>query len=243
MLQESVHPDTGSDQDRTRRAMYDQNVASAEAMLHAAEASAQGAQAALAKLLAIRKEPVALDMAVHRAEGTVAQAEAALRMAEAALAQVTAPVQVEAQSLAQAKVAQAEAGVGSVDAVLSKLTVRSPASGTITSQAIHAGEIIQPGMPLLTVTDLARARLVIYVPTSQIGGVKVGQHAAVRADAYPGRIFWGVVSSIADRAEFTPKNVETQEERAKTVFAVEIALDNPDQALRPGMPADATLEP
>ena len=243
VLQESVQPNTGSDQDRTRRAMYDQSVAAAEAMVRAVEISAEGARASLSRLLAIRKEPVALDNAVHRAEGGVVQAEAAVNVAEATLAQVRAAVQTEAMALAQARIAQAEASVAGVDAALAKLTVRSPVTGTVTSQAIHGGEIAQAGAPLFTVTDLGRVKLVIHVPTSQIGEVALGQRAEVSVDAYPGRIFSGAVSRIADQAEFTPKNVQTQEERAKTVFAVEIALENSDGVLRPGMPADATLRP
>jgi HlyD family secretion protein len=243
VLQESVQPNTGSDQDRTRRAMYDQSVAAAEAVVRAAEISAVGAQTSLSRLLAIRNEPVALNSAVHRAEGGVAQAEAAVEVAKATLAQVRAPIQPAGSALAQARVAQAEAGIAGVDAALAKLTIRSPVTGTITSQAIHGVEIAQAGVPLFTVTDLGRAKLVIHVPTSQIGEVTLGQRAEVSVDAYPGRIFSGVVSRIADQAEFTPKNVQTQEERAKTVFAVEIALENSDGMLRPGMPADATLRP
>jgi HlyD family secretion protein len=241
VLQESVQPNTGSDQDRTRRAMYDQNVAAAEAAVRAAEISAEGTRASLSRLTAIRSEPVALDAAVHRAESGVAQAKAAVDAAQAALAQVQAPVQSEATALAQARVAQAETGIAAVDAALAKLTVRSPVTGTVTSQVIHAGEIAQAGAPLFIVTDLGRAKLVIHVPTSQIGEVTLGQRADVTVDAYPGRIFGGAVVRIADQAEFTPKNVQTQEERAKTVFAVEIAMENSDGALRPGMPADATL--
>jgi multidrug resistance efflux pump len=243
VLQESVQPDVGSDQDRTRRAMYDQSVAAAEARLRAAEASSQGAQSALAKLLAIRKNPVALDAAIHRAEGQIAQAQAAVKVAEAGLAQVRAPAQAEAVAVAQAKVAQAEAALAGIDATLAKLVVRSPAAGTVTSQAIHAGEIAQAGMPLFTVIGLDSAKLIIYVPTSQIGEVKLGQAAEVSVDAYAGRTFAGKVTRIADRAEFTPKNVQTQEERAKTVFAVEIALDNAERLLKPGMPGDARLAP
>ena len=79
-------------------------------------------------------------------------------------------------------------------------------------------------------------------PKNSSGQVKVGQQAQVSTDAYPGRLFAGTVTHINDEAEFTPKNVQTQEERVKMVFRVEIALDNPDDALKPGMPADAVLQ-
>jgi multidrug resistance efflux pump len=243
VLQESVPPNTGSDQDRTRRAMYDQNVAAIEALARGAEAASQGAQATLAVLLAIRQQPVLLDAAVHKAEGGVVQAQAGVAVAEAVLAQVKAPAQAEAVRLAQARVAQAGAGLAAVDVALGKLTVRSPATGAVTAQAIHAGEVAGPGVPLFTVTDVARARLVIYVPANQIGEVRLGQSATVAVDAYPDRTFTGTVTRIADHAEFTPKNVQTQDERARTVFAVEIALQNEAGLLRPGMPAEASLRP
>ena len=241
VLQASVQPDTGSDQDRTRRAIYDQQVIAAEALVRAAQAQQRSAQAALAQLLAIRRQPVALDAAVHRAEGQTLQASAGVTVALAALAQVQAPPQPEAVALAQAKVAQAEAAVALLDATLEKLRLASPLTGTVASRMIHPGEAAQPGMALLTLVDLSQVKLVVYAPASQIGRVKLGQPANVTVDAYPGRMFAGRVTYVADQAEFTPKNIQTQEERVKTVFRVEIALENPDGALRPGMPADAVL--
>jgi len=83
---------------------------------------------------------------------------------------------------------------------------------------------------------------VIYVPAGRIGQVRLGQTAQVTTDSYPRRLFSGAVTHINDEAEFTPKNVQTQEERVKMVFRVEIALDNSDGALKPGMPADAALQ-
>ena len=241
VLQQSAPAEGGSDQDRTRRAIYDQNVIAAQALLRAAQAQQSGAQAALDQLLAIRAKPVALEAAVHRAEGQVAQAQAALEVARAALAQVQAAASPEAIALAQAKVTQAEAALALLRAQRSKLAVRSPGAGLVTAQAVHAGEVAQPAAPLYTIVDLSRVSLVIYVPTDRLGLVVPGQTAQVSVDPYPGRRFIGIVTHIADQAEFTPRNVQTQEERVRTVFAVEITLENPDGALRPGMSADAVL--
>jgi HlyD family secretion protein len=241
-LQESLPEGTGSDQDKTRRAIYDQQVTAAEAAMRAAEAQRQGAQATLAQLGAIRAKPVALDAAVHKTEGQVAQAEAALQVAQTVLAQVQAPAQPEAVAVAQARVRQAAAAAELVNAALGKLSLVSPVTGTVSAQTIHAGEVAQPGAPLLTIVELEHVRLVIYVPAGRIGQVKLGQQAQVSTDSYPGRGFTGTVTHINDEAEFTPKNVQTKEERVKMVFRVEIALDNPDGALKPGMPADAILQ-
>lgn len=242
VLQQSVLAGSGSDQDKTRRAIYDQQVAAAGRSVQAAQAQARGAQAVLAQLLAIRENPVALAAAVHRAEGQVDQAQAALATAHAALAQVQAPPQPEAVALAQAKVAQAQASAALLQATLDRLQVRSPIVGTVTRQMLHAGEVARPGVALLSVVDLRQVTLTIYVPEGQMGRVALGQAAAVTVDSYPAREFGGRVTHINDQAEFTPKNIQTHEERVNLVFAVEIALDNSAGLLRPGMPADAVLK-
>ena len=125
---------------------------------------------------------------------------------------------------------------------MDRLQLKSPLTGTVTAQMIHPGEVARPGMPLLTLVDLRQVKLVIYIPAGQIGQVRLGRHAQVTVDAYPARKFAGAVTHIDDEAQFTPKNVQTQEERVKMVFGVEIALDNADGTLKPGMPADAVLE-
>ncbi len=98
-----------------------------------------------------------------------------------------------------------------------------------------------PGQPLLTLADLSRVTLTVYVPEPEIGRVSIGQSLPVSVDAFPGQSFAGRVTSIGDQAQFTPKNVQTRQERANTVFAIKITLDNPDRRLKPGMPADAIL--
>jgi len=85
--------------------------------------------------------------------------------------------------------------------------------------------------------------LVIYIPENRIGQVQVGQEVEVQVDSFPGRVFVGQVQNIAGEAEFTPRNVQTQEERVNLVFAVKVRIPNPDGALKPGMPADATVRP
>jgi len=93
----------------------------------------------------------------------------------------------------------------------------------------------------LTIANLDEVTLVIYIPENRIGQVRLGQEAQVQVDSFPERVFVGHVSSIAGEAEFTPRNVQTQEERVNLVFAVKVRIPNPDYALKPGMPADATI--
>jgi len=242
-VQQEHAPQNGSDETKTTRAMYDQEVAAEQAALQAAQAQMDGTQATLASLQAILAQPVALDAAVHQAQGQVLQTSAAVTVALAAEAQTEAPAQPEAVALARAQIAQAQAAASLLQTSLARLQLASPITGTVMSKIVREGEVAQPGEALLTLVDLTRVKLTVYVPESRIGLVKLGERAGVAVDAYPGRAFHGTVTRINDQAEFTPKNVETQEERVNTVFAVEISLDNPDGALKPGMPAVAALNP
>ncbi len=136
---------------------------------------------------------------------------------------------------------QAEAALRLVQVQRDKLALRSPIAGLVTSRLVEPGELAAPGAVLMIVADLDLVTLQIFVPTDRIGRVRLGQEAIVTVDSFPGRQFQGHVVYIADRAEFTPKNVQTQEDRVQTVFAVKVRLDNPEHLLKPGMPADATL--
>jgi HlyD family secretion protein len=112
----------------------------------------------------------------------------------------------------------------------------------ISTRVADPGELAVPGATLLTLVDLDRVRLKVFVPETQIGRVKLGQTAYVTVDSVP-QPFEGAVTFIGSEAEFTPKNVQTREERVNLVFAVDIGLDNPEHIFKPGMPADAEILP
>jgi len=139
-------------------------------------------------------------------------------------------------------VRQAESAVALAGVQLGKLTLTAPRGGIITERPLNVGELAAPGAILLNLGDLDHVTLTVFIPETQIGRVKPGQAARVAVDAYPDQTFQGTVTFIRPEAEFTPKNVQTQEERVNLVFAVKISLDNPDHRLKPGMPADVTLD-
>jgi multidrug resistance efflux pump len=168
-------------------------------------------------------------------------AEANLALAQAKLEALLAGPQPERVKAAEAEVQQAEAALRLAQVQWDRLALRSPIAGLVTSRLVDPGELAQPGAVLMTVANLDQVTLQIFVPTDRIGHVHVGQKAVVTVDSFRGRSFEGKVIYIADRAEFTPKNVQTQEDRVQTVFAVKLALENPEHLLKPGMPADATL--
>ena len=108
---------------------------------------------------------------------------------------------------------------------------------------MHAGEVASPGQTVVAISDLSSLDFTAYVLERDLGRVRVGQAVAVTADPFPGQTFSGVVTSINQRAEFTPRNVQTQADRLNLVFGVKVRVDNPDGSLKPGMPADATFTP
>lgn len=122
-----------------------------------------------------------------------------------------------------------------------KKTITAPESGIIIRQHFHKGEVIKPGATLYTLLQANRLEVVIYVPEAELNRVKLGQTAHIKVDAYPDRTFAGSITKIANKGEFTPKNVQTPEERTKIVFAVTIRLTEGLDQLKPGMPADVTL--
>jgi len=142
---------------------------------------------------------------------------------------------------AQRQLEHAKASLLVINVQLSKLTIASPVAGVVAAKYAEVGEIAKPDAPILTITELDSVTLTAYVPESRIGLVKLGQKALVSVDSYPAESFSGEVVFISPQAQFTPRNVQLKEEREKTVFAVKIRLDNPDQKLKPGMPADARI--
>jgi HlyD family secretion protein len=233
----------GSDVDRSTKEILGVQAEAAAANLELAQLAVAGAKDTLAALLKLKEQPAALDAAAHRAEAAYRAAEAEVAVKKAALALVQAGARPEELALAERKVELAKRTVEALQARRDKLTLRAPIAGLVSSQVAHVGEAALPGATLLTIADLARVRLVIYVPESQIGRVRVGQPAEVSVNSYAGRVFRGTVAHVATQAEFTPRNVQTKEERVNTVFAVKIELENPERILKPGMPADAVLRP
>lgn len=143
---------------------------------------------------------------------------------------------------AQARVRQAEAALSLAGERLKDATLYSPVSGIILRRNMEPGESAGAGAPVVTVGDLKNPWVRVYVKENRLNTVKIGQRAFVSVDSYPGRVFEGTVSYIASEAEFTPKNIQTKEERVKLVFAVKVAVKNDGLELKPGMPADVRLD-
>jgi len=111
----------------------------------------------------------------------------------------------------------------------------------VLSENIEPGEFVAAGTPVVTVAELAHVWLRAFINETDLGRVKVGQTARITTDTYPGKSYEGRLSFLSSQAEFTPRNVQTAEERVKLVYRVKIDLPNPDMELKPGMPADAEV--
>ncbi len=198
-------------------------------------------QLSLNDLIRLRNDPQEAQIKVGQAEAAYQAALAEVDVAQAQVDMLKAGVRPERVAIVEAQVQQAEAARASLTVNKDKHTLTAPADGWVVKRVAHEGEMAVPGMSLLTLADLSSVTLTVYVPEPDIGKLSLGQEVDVFVDSFPGEAFTGNITHISDRAEFTPKNVQTKEERVNTVFAVKIKLDNPDQKLKPGMPADAIL--
>lgn len=150
------------------------------------------------------------------------------------------PEQVAAQ---RAVVAQAVAGLRQVEAALAQAEVVAPFAGFVTHRQREPGEVVSPGLPVVTLSNPADRWVRIYVPEDEVGRVRLGAPAEISIDAFPGKTYQGEVAFIATEAEFTPRNVQTQAERVKLVYRVKVRIvADTVQELKPGIPADVRLQ-
>ncbi|GMU85071.1 MAG: membrane protein [Ignavibacteriales bacterium] len=119
--------------------------------------------------------------------------------------------------------------------------ILSPVSGFITKSFFETGELVQPGASLFRVTNLEQIELIVYPEQNYIGRLQLNGEADISIDSFPDETFEGKIVYISPEAEFTPKNIQTKEERSKLVFAVKIAINNPQFRLKSGLPADARI--
>jgi HlyD family secretion protein len=177
------------------------------------------------------------------------KAETAAQVAESAADQARERVRIlekgprqERVAAQAAAVSQAEAAVAQVDAALTNSVVTIPFGGIVTVRHREPGETVSPGVPVLTVMDPEDRWVRIYIREDRIGEVRLGQAASITSDTYPDRTYRGEVIFIASEAEFTPRNVQTTEERVKLVYAVKVQItEDPSHDLKAGIPADVTL--
>ena len=177
---------------------------------------------------------------IESARAQVERGRAALKLAEATRLDIKRREQ-ELETR-RAEIARAHAQIAIIDAQLDDAIVRSPIDGVVLVKSAEVGEIIAPGTIIATVGDLDRPWVRAYINETEIGRVKLEQKAKVTCDSCAGKTYWGRVSFISSEAEFTPKQIQTTEERVKLVYRIKIDLPNPEHVFKSNMPADAEIQ-
>jgi HlyD family secretion protein len=182
------------------------------------------------------------DAATRRdlARDRVTSAQSRVKTAEEALARVKAGARPEEIDAARARVEAVSAQIATLEKGLHDATVVSPVAGLVTEKLVEAGEVIAPRAPALVVVDLDRAWADVFVPEPAIPQIAIGQAATVLTDA-GGPGIAGTITYVSPKAEFTPRNVQTAEERSKLVYRVRVSVDNKDGVLKQGMPVEAEI--
>jgi HlyD family secretion protein len=218
-----------------------QEIAAAAAALRSTEAERDRVRLDFARLRELRERDVIADREFEGAQAMLKVAEA--RTAEATERHKLVQEGPRAETIAQARArtAQARAAVSLAATQLENTRLFSPLAGVVLSHHIEPGEYVAPGTPVVTVAETSRMWVRAYVNQTDLGRVHHGQQVTVRTDSFPGRDFAGTVSFIAAEAEFTPKTVQTPKERVKLVFRIKVDVANPQDELKPGMPADVIV--
>ena len=145
-------------------------------------------------------------------------------------------------SYAEARYKSALQKLKEIEVIYKETKIYAPSDGVILSRPVEEGEVVNPGQTIYTMVNLQKLYVKVYIPEPDLGKVKLGQPARVYVDAYKNRYFNGTLTRIYEEAEFTPKDVQTKEERVKLVFGAEVSVDNKEELLKPGMPADVVIK-
>jgi len=175
------------------------------------------------------------------AESRLAVARAQYNSAEQMLQKMERFARPEEIAAAKARLDQATAGASLLREQLDDAAIQAPVTGIVTHKPVEQGELLSTGATVATISRLDTLNLMIYVADTDLGKVRLGAPADVYVDTYPKRAFPARVVYISPIAEFTPKNIQTKEDRTKLVFGVKLEVDNPEGILKAGMPADAYL--
>jgi HlyD family secretion protein len=186
------------------------------------------------------KQRLDLLLAGTRSE-EIKRAERQYQQAAAHKAMLESGSRKEDINAAQSQVTRARAALQQIETQISELEVKSPAEAFLEVLQVRPGDLIPPNSPVATLVELDRLWVRVYVPEPELGHAQLGQEVSVTVDSFAKEIFKGTIEQIASRGEFTPRNVQTREERSHQVFAVRVRLDNSAKRLRAGMAADVSI--
>ncbi len=176
------------------------------------------------------------------AQNNRTEARAGVKSARERLSLLEAGARKETIAQAKAQVRVAEEALKQAQQLEKYTSLYSPMDGVVLSKAAEPGEYLNPASPVVTIGDTKHPWLRAYIQEEDLGRIRLKQQAEVKTDSYPDKAYPGSIIFISDQAEFTPKAVQTFEERVKLMYRIKIQLDNPKGELKPGMPADASID-
>lgn len=228
-----------NDWDRARRLFSDEDISrsdydAARAAFETEEAALNGARQ---RLDLVREGPRKEE--IEAAQARVSQSRSRIRLAESGRLEVERNLQTRTTLVAE--VERAQANLDLVETRLQDTILIAPISGVVLSKLKESGEVAPIGSPVISLGDLENPWLRGYISESDLGRVKLNASARVTTDSYPDKVYPGQVTFISSEAEFTPRQIQTQEQRVRLVYRIKILLENPDQELKLNMPADAEI--
>ena len=218
-----------------------EDIQQGEAALTQTEANLRVAQDDAKRMSELAKTGSVTPKQRDDAEARLTVAEAQKNAAVETLNKLRRLARPEEIQAAEARLAQARAAADLLAKTIADCTIVSPTAGIVTHKAVEAGELVNPGSTIVTVSELDSVYVMIYLTEQEVGRVRLGDPVEVRIDAFPGKAFSGRITYISPEAEFTPKNVQTKEDRVKLVFGVKVVIENREALLKPGLPADAVI--
>lgn len=219
-----------------------QDVSAAQAASRSAEADRQNAAAEYRRMQQLFAQSAVSAQDRDRSQTAYTTASARADQVAQQLSLVVEGPRQEEIELATARVEQAKQQLKLAQTRLSYAQIAAPINGVVLSKNIEPGEYVSPGTPVVTIGELDQVWLKAYIAETDLGRVKLNQKVAVTTDTYPGKIYNGYIGFIASEAEFTPKNIQTAEERVKLVYRIKVIIENQARELKPGMPADAVIK-
>ncbi len=203
-----------------------------------AQATAAGMKRAEENFALVKEGP--RSEAIEQARANVQRARAAIRLGEAN--RIDVQRRKQEITLRQAEIERAQASARVLGVQLGDRALVSPVDGVVLSRHAEPGEVLPAGSSLLTLGDIDHPKVRCYLNEQDLGRVKIGQAVSVTSDSFPGKTYKGKVTFISSEAEFTPKQIQTQEERVKLVYRIKIEVENPNRELKSNMPVDVHME-
>ena len=234
-----IHDQAHREYDRAQKLIAQEDISQSQfdqfkARFDSTTAQVQSAEQRLALII---EGPRKTD--IESARANVARAEAALKLTEAQRLDIHR--KEEDLDARRADVARSKAGVSVIDSQLDDTRVVSPVDGVVLVKSADPGEVLAAGTPVLTIGEIDKPWLRGYVPQNKLGRIQLGMPVTVRSDSYPDKTYNGKISFIASEAEFTPKQIQTSEERVKLVYRIKVEIDNSKRELKLNMPVDAEI--